>query len=559
MWSISADEYTESSTMRQRIRRTQLGGQSPPEEEAGHGAVAAGRPGATSEQTPDYRRPPDPTRPAGGNVLVGPVDAGAETGRGPATGPPGGLEVLDRLVRELGSPIPPQNVSPAIYNRVRTDLGVLTSACRVATSAGGSDSTAEAINLAANLAHTGFGAGSADPVLRLVLAAQIGATDTLQQWRNAAWSAYLAHPGEYDRLLGDLIPTDFRADAQAELARMAYARGTNPTAADDWQVFLDRRQIRGEAETRAVTTGLPGLDAMLGGGLRELTFLGGRTGIGKTSLATFAIRSALRKSTELAVLYVQMDMAKEWVYEQLHSAESGAWNQHRGVEPVSAGAAAESSGTPGVDYLRRLRVLDRMNLPERCRPAEWQDVMYGCLVEAMQGLIRVSGTRTVLLVLDNFQRLDVPGVANDLERDVLRLNLLTRMLSATANDLHPGGMPILALSKIPKGRGPTDLAPDDLHGDSDLASRATAVLFIEPDPKRTPPAPSVAPLVVNVAKGRDGATRGRLPVDFLFREYSFREPGRGRFSSAARIEQQIKSTCAAWAESSPQNHGKAVE
>ncbi|MCE9560819.1 MAG: hypothetical protein K8U57_02065 [Planctomycetes bacterium] len=361
---------------------------------------------------------------------------------------------------------------------------------------------------------------SSDPVLRMVLAIQARSREAYDRWQEPAWNAYLVHPDEYSSLLGDLIPAVFVEDAKAELAVRAFANGTNATAAEDWKVYLDRRHVRVADPARAVTTGLVGLNAMLGGGLRGLTFLGGQTGIGKSSFATFALRAALGSNPKVAALYLQLDMTKDDIYEQIHAAERASGGKPAPATMVSPTANADDPRPP---YLGQLRILERRNLPPMSRPAEWVIDMADWFVTNVESLQSIAKADTVLIIVDNFQRLDIPDVASDLERDVLRLNMLARVQSLTASELHPSGMPILCLSKIPKGRGPTNLAPDDLHGDSDLASRASTVLFIEPDIERPAPGAGIAPVTINIAKCRDGATRGRLPLDFNYRDYVFRE------------------------------------
>lgn len=517
------------------------------------GEPQAGTPASTNQEaaiSPGAANNPGPNGlPSGGASVAG--CAGVPS-------PRHGLDVLARLLVALEPFHPPPGLDPGLYSRVRTDAQVIHRGCYGSDGTCGGQPNADAARLSSCLARAGAGYGSPEPVLRMVLAAHAGAEAVYQQWETPAWQAYLDQPSSYRQILGDLIPADFVSHAAAELARVAFRRGTNPTAADDWPVYLERRLARQGAESRAVTTGLPALDCMLGGGLRGLTFLGGLTGIGKTSLATFMVGAALRESADVAALYIQLDMNKEAIYGQIFSSLAASERTRQGTEPVPRAKGGLDALRPP-EHLRRLRVLDRRNLPGDCVHEEWQDVMCEHLTEAIKGLQRLSGTQSVLLVVDNFQRVDVPGVADDRERDVYRLDLLTRILSSTACELHPAGMPILALSKIPKGRGPTNLVPDDLHGDSDLPSRASTVVFLEPDPSRAPRVPDVAPLIINVAKGRDGATRGKLPVDFFFREYLFRELGAGRLRSPAQVERLVRSATAARAGSPPPGQGRQAE
>lgn len=370
------------------------------------------------------------------------------------------------------------------------------------------ESLAHAIRAACAKAGIGL-----DAVLGVSLGGVTGCTDVVRCLWPDALEAYSKHPLTYEALPGDLVPADLKEAAGQERRRTHYVSGANPTAAADWPAFLERQQARRDDPAAAVRTGLASLDRALGGGLRGLTVLGGPTGVGKTSLAVSIARSGLQADPTLAVLIVELDMRKDDIYGQLLAAEQAA----AGPRPPSGQYAPEPPG-----YLARLRVVDATHLPPPGEHLHWQNDMISWMTKQYQSLFAATGARTVLLVVDYLQRLEVPGITNELDRDAERLKFLTAVQYGTTTPLYPAGMPILVVSKVPKGRGPTQLTPDDLHGDSGLAYSAGTILFLEPDNGRAA-GQHTAPVTLSVAKGRDGVTRGRHPLDFAFTAYTFRE------------------------------------
>src|SRR5262249_29987581 len=165
---------------------------------------------------------------------------------------------------------------------------------------------------------------AADPVLRFVLSQVACPGTSFTDWKNRAFRQYVEQPAAYDAVLGEVIPEDFRDEARRQLKQLAYDRGTNASALDDYGVFLERAERRRKDPLAALTTGLRGLDAALGSGLRGAGFLGGVAGLGKTSLCRQIGGSALAAHQTLAALFVVADtLSKEAVFEMQLSAESG--------------------------------------------------------------------------------------------------------------------------------------------------------------------------------------------------------------------------------------------
>lgn len=111
---------------------------------------------------------------------------------------------------------------------------------------------------------------------------------------------------------------------QDQPARQRYLGGDNATVAEDWNYYLalaDRRATSGQS-CLGFATGLPGLDTALGG-LNGLTFIGGETGVGKTSLVLSMAIAALRSDPDLALLIYSLDLDRTKCNDRLLCAESG--------------------------------------------------------------------------------------------------------------------------------------------------------------------------------------------------------------------------------------------
>jgi hypothetical protein len=367
--------------------------------------------------------------------------------------------------------------------------------------------------------------GYADWVLRYGLACQAGEESTAESLKGKAWDAYLREP-QYDALLGDLMPADFRARARVELARWAYADGTNPTASEDWDLHQQGLAARRQQPRRGVSTGLPRLDAALGGGLRGLTFLGGDTGNGKTTLALRMAVAALRAHPDLAVLFYSLDMAKGVIYDRLLCHEAGVtYDALLRANPDEKVARrlreADESLRKGV--LRRLRVVERQQIQGK------GGFRVSALWEHRTHLMSATGAATALVVIDYFGLINVrKRTTTPVEEDQRRVELLQqatglpRAMGALADDTY------LVVCEVRKPQGDrTGLSLDDLLGSSRLKYAADAVLLLERDGEARARAGHTAPLVLHVAKGRDGTTRQRLKVRFEYDTYQFLESGPG--------------------------------
>lgn len=360
-----------------------------------------------------------------------------------------------------------------------------------------------------------------DSVLRFCVAFHEGFRNASDTTRQAAQQAYGEQKSAYDVVLAELIPTELVDTYNVREEREAYRYGTNPTAADDWPFFLDATERRRQDPLAAITTGIPGLDERLGGGLRGMTVLGGLPAIGKTSLALSMALAALTAHPELAVLILSFDMAKDTLYQRLRCHEAGIeWLTltSQTISEEVRGRLERADARLRDQILGRLRIVEEVSLPESGFGAEW-------LLEAANQLAEVTQSRHVLIIVDNFQRLKMANATDELEADRARLDALKTVQDATRSETYPEGDPILVLSKVGKGDGPTNFNTKDLFGSSDLGSRPSCVMFLEEDKQRTESRSNVAPVVLSITKGRDGVDRSKIPLDFHFATYHFSSRG----------------------------------
>jgi hypothetical protein len=376
-----------------------------------------------------------------------------------------------------------------------------------------------------------------DHVFRFSLATAERMSTVADSLWDRAWVAYIGNSRNYDEVLGDFIPESLRDQAHKHLAQQAYARGTNATAADDWAVYRARLDVLRHRPLLGLSTGLPGVDAALGGGLRGLTLMGGGPGVGKTSFALAIALAALHRHPTAAVLFGNLDMSKTVLYDRLlcHEAGIGYTTLVHDSYPESVQQRIEvAEGQLLEKILPRLRVLERGSLNSR-------DLSVGQLLQIDRGeLVKETGATEVLVVLDYLQLLDVPEEgATSLDADFYRVGILQHLQTATRTDCLPAGDPFLVISEVRKGDSRRSrLTMEDLLGSTRLSYGADCILLLEPRGQEHDTHDKTVPLTLRVAKGRDGVTRTDIPLEFAYATYQFREA-----NHTQRPAQQPASAC----------------
>jgi hypothetical protein len=377
-------------------------------------------------------------------------------------------------------------------------------------------------------------------LLAYCLAVEHGLTTLAAELELRAREAFEEDLVQYDRILGDLMPSEFRAWGRRLRARQVYDAGANPTANGDWDTFLDSLANTPADAAGRIETGLAPLDDALLNGLDGLTVLGGPTGGGKSTLALNLVTGALRRHPKLAALYVLLDpgMTRERLYQRLACSAAGI--DYRALahkpSPEVLQTVRAATETLRADVLTRLRVLE---VPaDRTQPFD-EDAILG----KRSALAQATGAERTLIVIDDLEHLDVPEehrkAQASLEADFARIAAVQEVRARTRTSHPPAGAPVLLLSGITKAwDGKSPLTADFLPGSVRLKQACDTVLMLQPgDPPADPAAP--APVALRIVKGRDGARRVDLPLLFDHTRCMFRPAGprasakRGAAASAA--------------------------
>lgn len=367
----------------------------------------------------------------------------------------------------------------------------------------------------------------ADPVFRCALARSEGMDEVSSRWADSAWQAYLKQPAAYDAVLGDFIPEDFWQNANEHLAQKAYDEDTNLSACDDWDVYDRRRAARSQGTLLGLSTGLPSVDAALRG-LRGQVLLGGAPGVGKTTLALQLGVASLRAHPDLAVVFLSLDMPKHVIYDRLLCHESGVdyFTMMSAPDGEVGCRLEETRDRLKEDILRRLLVIPRSPQHVRFRTKDKTLIEHTCeflQLERVVKFIEDTGAPQRMFIIDHLQRIDVPiDVRGEREADHYRTRLLEVFQLHWRSTAQPAGPALLVISELRKDAGPTGLVVADLLGSADIGYSAESILLLEP--ARTAGASGdIAPVVLRVAKGRDGARRTEINLLFDFTRCRFRE------------------------------------
>jgi replicative DNA helicase len=357
---------------------------------------------------------------------------------------------------------------------------------------------------------------SANPVWRYCLARRLEAWQIAEDLRQKACEAYVQKAEAYERVLADLILQELR-DYRA---RQDYARGTNATTAADWAVYRRRLERRQGQPLLGFSTGLPSLDSALKG-LRGLAFLGGCAGDGKTTLALTMAVAALRADPEAAVLFYSLDMTREVLYDRLLCHEAGSTYQ----DLMSKDTNSEVQKRLEDAHTRLLaNVLTRLKFIERERVRDEKGMTEISLWRHRRELLVATGARRVFVVIDFFGKMDVKAPdQSPLEKDHRRLELLTAALDNSKSAGSPNSDSFLVISEVRKDKSSAGLTVDDLLGSSRLSYSPDTILLLEQDDHTARTTKGRVPMVINVAKGRDGTRRGRIPLLFDYEHYRYYE------------------------------------
>jgi hypothetical protein len=374
-----------------------------------------------------------------------------------------------------------------------------------------------------------------DAVLRYSVASYLNSDKCCTGLYAKAVQQYAKGTEAYDRLLGDLIPSEIADEGLARAERRAYLVGENATAAEDWRAYWQGRQRRRE-QAFSLSTGLASLDKSLGG-LRGITFLGGQTGVGKTTLALTIAMAALRQRSDVGVLFYTLDMPKTTVYDRLLCSESGVSYEASLAKELPA--ETQELLVAASDRLRET-VLDRMRVIERSAFDEQTDSVANVLYRHRNALVEATSVRDVVFVIDYFQLLSVTTeLSFGVDADYERIGHIQEVQSVSRTSYNPQGDPFLIICELRKPEGSRGaLTVYDLLGSARLGYAADAVLLMEP--AGDPTNPVAVPVTLRIAKGRDGMERQDLALTFEHTRSRFTQRQEDGGKSAKKQGQQQK-------------------
>ena len=322
---------------------------------------------------------------------------------------------------------------------------------------------------------------------------------------------------------------------------------------DEWANHKrQQEQFRGR-ELIGLKTGMDELDKRTLG-VRDIMVLGAMPGAGKTTLAVqIGVGVARRHAdNDAVVVIISLDMSRDEIMDRIHchlagidwtTLKFGSWDRRRvGESPwfnqqdqVRLDAADRQIVDEGLGS--RILVHDRMSLGNIITASRLSNI-----VEAFK---RQAGASRSFLIIDYLQLLPVPEAAfkgGDLEGDKCRIRLIQDYLDRTRTPANPAGDPVLAISearKPPKAKDGWGYEMAELMGSARLAYAPPMVFMYRPasdtdlvtyhnatkqevDSLRAVfESHGIAPVVLTLAKGRDGTQRGSWGLEFDYRRSTF--------------------------------------
>jgi hypothetical protein len=353
-----------------------------------------------------------------------------------------------------------------------------------------------------------------DPVFGFVVAGLKNNEQQLTFWHDQAITAYRPKRKDYDSLFAELIPQAFRDEVDHVEQYDAFVAGTNPTAGDDFKIYMERLHARRRGSMSGVSTGLASLDRILGGGLRGINFLGGCPGVGKTTLALDIMCRSLDADPKLATLMYSMDMPKDFIYDRLLCREAGvdyAELMSGGDATDAVGAKLDAAGQRIGKLMRRIRVVDEPLMSEQFVPLASE-------------LLTAARASRFLVIVDYLQLVPVKKGLVGEEADRYRLRKLQHLQARTRYPGYPLGGSFLVISELRKADfSSEELLMEDLLGSARLAYGADTILLLHGSAAADHSIDAVQ-VSLKLAKGRDGTTRTTIPLVFEHRVCRFREP-----------------------------------
>jgi replicative DNA helicase len=325
---------------------------------------------------------------------------------------------------------------------------------------------------------------------------------------------------------------------------------------EEWAAFQTRLLAYRGREFLGLRTGLPRLDDRTLG-LRGLILLGAMPNVGKTALVLHLGVNVVRHNPDACFLFVSLEMDRGSLFARVccNLAEMDWGTLVRGEKALRGGegpfftpdqqARLQAADDWVAEHGHRVRVLDRQSFGGGVTAAS--------ILREAKALKAQSGAARALIVIDYLQVIPIPDTvrrSSDLDADKYQVRVAQDILAGVqpgeSNLLGDGVIAISETRKPATGRKHwgEDLA--DLMGSARLGYGADAVLLYrriledeevakvyEAAGRMTAPTvgqleeEGIAPVMLSLAKGRDGMRLGEWPLEYHFNRSIFREIERG--------------------------------
>jgi len=310
--------------------------------------------------------------------------------------------------------------------------------------------------------------------------------------------------------IDDVLRTFAEAVAKAQQLGVATTGTLIPTTdllagiVADAQARAERRAATGSS-IMGLPTGFGGLDDLLNGLEPGLLVLGGRPGMGKTTLANLIAANVA--ATGVPVLYVSYENSRDnLILKHLCRLAGISETQvRRGLaDPVVLGVQAQAFGKEAATLY-------------------YTEATAGTTVEAIKGLglqlRRRHNSDTVLVIVDYLQKMAPTAGFDSLRENVGKIAAQLRDLSRDLN------APVLALSSINRdgyaeGKKPTMA---NLKESGDIEYGADVVMFLSEGKSDGPPVGNGKPVNLHIEKNRGGEAGTDVPLVFRPSTGDFRE------------------------------------
>jgi replicative DNA helicase len=349
----------------------------------------------------------------------------------------------------------------------------------------------------------------------------------------------------------DLPETLEQAAGRIREVKLSAKASTN--LRDEWADFQARLQQYRGREFLGLPTGFRQLDQRTLG-LRGLILLGAMPNVGKTALVLHLGINIIRNNSDACFLFISLEMDRISLQTRIYCnlAEMDWGTLIRG--DINLRGTGGQNFTP--DQLNRLQAADAWIAQNGHRIRIHDRVSFGDRVSAagilreMNALKAQCGASRAFVVIDYLQVIPIPDSVrrlSELDADKYRLRVAQDILAGMKqNESALLGDAVIAISETRKpasGRRHwgEDLA--DLMGSARLGYGADAVLLyrridedsdefaqVYGDMGRAAPPTSeeldnqgIAPIMLTLAKGRDGMRLGEWPLEYHFNRSIFRE------------------------------------